>query len=126
MSTSARFTVGAGEDKTFRVNTQDYKTPAYAATLNIVPSEHITYVKPGALTGALTINVGVGTATTAPYLFDKMVLMFEASGAERTVTLGTGIAKTAATVVIADTKKAIVELIFDGTEWVESSRAIEG
>lgn len=125
MSTSARFTNDPSDDNTFRVLTHAFKEPDYAATINVTTLQSLTYVKPGALTGNLTINVGVGSSSTAPYKFDKLVMMFEASGATRTVTFGTGLAVSAATQDITDGEKAVVEFIFDGTEWVESNRSVE-
>ena len=126
MSTSSRFGVAtaAGQDKTGRLATYDTQTPAYIATLAVVTTEFDTLVQPALLTGAMTVNVGVGSSTTAPYKGDSLTLVFNSDATGRTVTLGTGLSVTATTIVIPGSKKASIFFTFDGATWVEGGRAI--
>lgn len=127
MSTSARFTknitpLEQGTDKTDRIKTNQYLTPVYAAAITVKPIEALTLIKPAALTGALTLNLGVGSATTPPYVGDEVKCIFE-SAAGATVTYGTGTLPTVATQVIAAGKTATVSFMFNGTAWIETSRS---
>jgi len=126
MATTSRFglATAANQDNTGRVATYETQTPVFAATLNIVPTQFDTTVKPGLLTGAITINVGVGSATLPPYVGDQLTFLFTADATGRTVTLGTGMNVTAATIVIPASKKASIFFTFDGAAWVEGGRAI--
>lgn len=128
MATLARISalktaIGQGTDNSSRIFDNEYQIPAYAATLTIIPTKSSTVVNVGLLTGAMTVNVGVGSATTSPYVGDKMKFLFT-STAGATVTLGTGLLVTAATVVIPALKTANLTFIFNGAAWVEEARAI--
>lgn len=120
MPNSFRHTNGPGQDKTFRTKTQSDLEVDYAATIDLLPTEDLTQVKVGQLTGGVTITAG----TTDPYIGDKLELIFSADATNRTVTLGTGFAATAATIVVTASKKATASFVFDGAQWVEQSRAI--
>ena len=111
---------GTNVDTTGRLITQDYLAPAYAATIALSPSQQITYVFVGALTGALTIT----SATTVPQIGDTMIIHFTASGANRTVTFSTGFAVSATTLVVVSAKFGTITCIFNGTSWVESTRSL--
>lgn len=126
MSTSSRFGSAqlVNQDKTGRIATFDTQVPAYAATLSVVTTEFDTLVAPATLTGAMTVNVGVGSSTTAPYKGDQLTLLFISDATGRTVTLGTGLSVTATTIVIPGSKKASIFFTFDGASWVEGGRAI--
>lgn len=124
MSTSSRFIPGANQDITGRVATNDYKNPVYAATINLVCRQNRTVFQPGQLTGALTLNVSVGSATTAPYVGDVLICIFAGDATSRTVTFGTGLVVTASTLVITISKKAYAEFVFDGVAWIETSRSV--
>ena len=123
MATTNRFTAGAGQDNTFRTVTQDYQAPAYAATIAVTTAAERTKVIPGDLTGALALSAGVGTATTAPYVGDKLDFVFSSAPGE-TITFGAGLAVTAATLIIPATKYATITFMFNGIKWVERSRSI--
>lgn len=112
-----------GVDKTSRIFDNEYLTPAYAATLNLVPTKSCTIAQVALLTGAMTVNAGVGAAATAPYVGDRLKLLFT-STAGATVTFGTGFLVTATTLVIPATKTANATFIFNGANWCEKSRAI--
>ena len=124
MSTSPRNPVGVNQDITGRVDTNDYKTPAYAATINITTRQKRTLVQPGQLTGALTVNVGVGSASSAPFVGDELKFMFAGDASARTVTFGTGLTVASATLALSAGKKGYIEFIFDGAAWIEVSRVI--
>lgn len=123
MGTANRFTSGANQDNTLRTVTQDFQNPAYAATISSVFTAQQNTFMPGDLTGALTWNVGVGTATTAPFPGDRITAHFTSTPGA-TVTFGTGLKVTAATLVLPATKTGSIEFIFNGTSWCESNRAI--
>ncbi len=119
MSTSARFPGSKNTENTFVGAQIDYQTPAYAAslTINTIPNAYKTLVVVGALTGALTLNLGVGTSTTAPFVGDEIEIFFSSTPGE-TVTWGAGISANAATLVVAAGKKGSAKFTFDGSSWV--------
>jgi len=122
MSTLSRFPNVAGADNTDRIRNNEYLTPAYAATIALLPTKSRTLVNVAALTGALTVTMGVGTSTTAPYVGDEVIMLFTAA-ADRIVTFGTGTLPTATLTVLA-AKTANVKFIFNGAAWCEVSRAV--
>ena len=123
MATTNRFTPGANQDNTLRTVTQDYQAPTYAATMAIVTTAEKTSYAPSQLSGALALSAGVGTSTTAPYVGDKLEILF-ASTPGATVTFGAGFAVSAATMIIAATKYGAIEFKFNGTAWVETNRTV--
>jgi hypothetical protein len=123
MATTSRFSGLAGDDNTSRVLTNAYLTPIYAASIAIVPTQAHTVVKPGALTGALSLTIGVGTSSTNPYVGDTIRFLFAASGADRIVTFSTGF-KSAGTLTVVSAKWGSASFMFDGVNWVETGRAL--
>ncbi len=128
MSILARFTsatgpIAQGTDNTDRVRDNAYSTPAYATPLQLNPSKSYTIFAPADLTGALTVNVGVGSASTAPYVGDAIQMIFKSTPGS-TVTLGTGLLPVSGTIIIPATKTANIAFIFNGASWVETGRAI--
>lgn len=123
MATTFRFAQGANNDNTFRTKIQDAFIKAYASTIALVLNADLTQVLVAQLTGAVTITASVGSATQAPFVGDKLELIFSADGTNRVVTFGTGFASTG-TLTVAASKKATAVFIFDGAAWVEVSRAI--
>lgn len=123
MANEFRISPAANQDVTFRTKVQDNKTVAYAATINLTTNADLTQVKVAQLTGAVTINCGVGSATAAPYVGDKLEIMLAADGTGRAVTFGTGFAS-AGVLTVTASKKAVACFVFDGAAWVEVSRAI--
>ena len=121
MSSTVRIpAAGTNTDNTGRLITQDYLAPAYAATIALSPTQQETTVVVGALTGALTITA----ATTVPQVGDRMLLVFSASGANRTVTFSTGFAVSASTLVVVSAKYGTLTCVFNGTAWVETTRSL--
>ena len=111
------------QDNTGRALTYQFQNPAYAATLSIVTTAFETVVLVAPLTGALTLNIGVGSSTAPPYVGDSVTFLFSSTPGE-TVTLGTGISASAGTLVIAAGKKGSISFTFDGATWVETGRAV--
>ena len=111
-----RFTVN--NDNTGRLLRMDYQAPSYAATLALVLNAGYTLVKPGTLTGALTINANVTDAAIG----DRVQFLFKCDGTSRTVTYGTNF-KSAGTHALNINDEGSSVFIFDGTNFVEESRA---
>jgi hypothetical protein len=131
MSTKARFTnnVGAfnqGTDNTDRVRNNEFLDPVFAATIALKPKASYTLVKPGVLTGALTMtaDVGSGANDAPPFVGDKIEAMFTADATGRTVTFGTGFVPNGA-LVVAISKKATASFMFDGAAWLETGRVLQ-
>lgn len=122
MSTIARFSSAPGSDNTARILNHEYLTPAYAAAITINPTKSKTLVNVAALTGAITINAGVGSASSAPYVGDELVLLFT-SAAIQVITFGTGFLSTG-TLSTAAGKTANARFIFNGASWCEAGRTI--
>ena len=125
MATTPRFTGSANQDNTGRTLLMDYQAPAYASSIAIATDVNATntLVQVAQLTGALTMTIGVGTSTTAPYIGDEVRLMFSADGTNRVVTLGTGFVSSG-TLTVTASKFASVSAIFNGTAWQVVSREI--
>lgn len=124
MATTARFSPGPGQDNTMRVVTRDYQTPVYAAAITVNTTQEKTLVKVGLLTGALTLNLGVGSVTNPPFVGDEVEFLFVADTTQRTVTIGTGAAGSASTLVVAISKYGSLKFKFNGTVWQETDRTI--
>lgn len=126
MATTSRIPAqgSPNQDKTSRVLTNALQTPTFASTLALVFTEFYTLVTL-AVTGAITINFGVGSATLPPYVGDTAEFLFtNGTAGSITVTLGTGTLVTATTIVIPAGKTANISFMFNGASWVEQSRAI--
>lgn len=113
-----RFTPGTNQDNTLRTVTQDYQNPAYAASIAIKTSQAYTLVNVQQLTGALTLTANVSN----PFIGDELEFLFAADGTQRVVTFGTGLASSG-TLTIALNKYGSAKFVFNGTTWVERSRA---
>jgi len=125
MSTTARFTGSAGTDNTDRRAYNDYQAPAYAASIAIATKDYAsnTLVKI-TLTGALTLTIGVGTSTTAPFVGDTVRFLIKSDASIRIVTFSTGFQPSGTLTTVAS-KTVSAEFMFDGTGWQEMSRAIQ-
>lgn len=123
MATISRFSGLPSDDNTSRVITNAYLNPDYAATIDLIPFAAKTVVKVAALTGALSITIGVGTSSTPPYVGDTIEFLFAASGADRIVTFSTGFSKSG-TLTVVNAKYGSASFMFDGVSWVETGRAL--
>lgn len=127
MATTSRIGALPNNDNTGRQITYDYQplttvsgAPASFALLTSQAETTVTI----ALTGALSLTVGVGTSTTLPYVGDKLRFILTPDSSSRTVTFSTGFAVTASTIVCTGSKFAVIDFVFNGTTWVEIARAI--
>lgn len=116
--TTPRFGTSAGRDNTGRVITYSYTTPAYADTVELATKHYESVVKVAALTG----DAVVVASTTNAKVGDKIYMIFNATGGARTVTFSTGMVPSA-TLVVDSAQKATASFIFDGTSFIEASRA---
>jgi hypothetical protein len=125
MGTYGRFSGAKNKDNTARVIMHDYQVPTYAASLAIAVKPNVakTIVRL-ALTGAITLTVNVGTATTDPAIGDELVLLFTTDGTQRIVTLSTGFASSG-TITIGASKSAAISFMFNGSEWQAMGREIK-
>lgn len=89
-------------------------TPVHAATHAVNITQFITFLQPGTATANITINL-----TPNPQLTPgaKLYLRVAASGANRTVTFGTGFA-TLAAVTVNDGTTKYMSFVFDGTNFI--------
>ena len=115
-----RFGTSASKDNTGRKLTCAYLTPTYASTLTVTPNASVTYVKPSSLTGAMTLNC----ATTNAQVCDEVTFIFYGTGS-RTITFNTGIVASSSTLVCDSLQSCTWKGVFNGTAWVETSRAKE-
>jgi hypothetical protein len=128
MSTSARFNSGLGAinegtDNTDRIRSNQFLAPAYATTIAIVPFAAYTLVQPATLTGVATVTIGVGSATTAPYVGDVITFLLVPDGTTRVVTFGTGTLPNG-TLSVTTAKTASISFMFNGTAWQETGRTV--
>lgn len=124
MSTSARFTGAANKDNTARREIYDYQSPAYASSIALtIKDRSKTIVQVAQLTGALSLTANVGSSTTPPYVGDKIEFLFTSDGTNRVVTFSTGFLPTG-TLTVTASKSASAVFMFNGTAWIELSRAV--
>ena len=125
MSTTARFTGLKGKDNTDRVAFNDYQNPSYAASIAIATKPHATSTLVQiTLAGALTLTIGVGSATTAPMVGDTVRFLIKSDASIRVVTFSTGFQPAGALSTVAN-KTVSASFEFDGTGWQETGRAIQ-
>lgn len=121
MATTQRFGLLPNDDNTGRAVTYDYQAPAYASSIALAVNAYETTVQVGQLTGALTMTVGVGSSTTAPYVGDKLRIMFSNDANTRVVTFSTGFTPNG-TLSNTASKLSTIDFVFDGTTWRETGR----
>jgi hypothetical protein len=126
MATTARFPAWAKNiDNTDRKVQRDYQTPAYAASIAIATKQQCQRTLVAiTLTGALTLTIGVGTSTTAPFVGDEIEFLIKSDASIRVVTFSTGF-QPAGTLSTVASKTVSARFMFDGTGWQEMSRAIQ-
>lgn len=119
MPAISRIIPGANQDVTSRVLTNDYQSPAYAATISPNITMAKTVIGPIALTGALTLNPSVANS----YIGDTLDVLFtNGTIGALVVTLGANCSVTG-TLSVAAGKKGTISFMFDGSTWVETGRA---
>jgi len=118
-STSPRFGTLKNQDNTGRALTYGYVTPAYAASVALVPRYYDTTVKVGQLTGNLTLTVTV----TNCYVGDKLEIVLAADATDRTVTFSTGFTS-GGTVLIPASGTFCYYFTFNGVGWIHASKSV--
>jgi hypothetical protein len=115
-------------------NTAGTPLSANTTIANLVPTDYFHLVTL-ALASPATLNFGLGSTVSLPYagqsyatppnVGDEIQCLFtNASGSSQTVTLGTGAAVTATTLVIANNKTGNITLTFNGAIWCETARSV--
>ena len=125
MSTNVRLGVGNSRDNTDQIIQNDFQDLAYAASIAIVTKLAIakTKVRVAQCTGALSLTIGVGSATTDPQVGDEIEFWFSSDATGRVITFSTGFAA-AGTLTMIASKSAVACFYFNGTVWVEKYRSI--
>ncbi len=96
------------------------KTVTDAATMTVVPAANHTEYTTTAIAGNRTFDVTVTKAEPG----DTMRIIFVSDGSARTLTLGAGQINSAATIVTVASTNAIVDYVFSGVLFNETSRSI--
>lgn len=125
MSTSARFSGAKNVDNTGGAKQSDYQKIATAATINLaaIPNAAYTLFDIALATATPTINIGVGTPATPPYVGDEILLIITPDATTRVITWGTGFIPTATTLSATASKITTASFIFNGTGWVQRGSA---
>jgi hypothetical protein len=123
MSTAARFTGAKNADNTGRAAQRDYQKLAVTTTTNlaVIPNAEYTLFDLSVAVATPTINIGVGSSSTPPYVGDQVRLIITPDSTTRVITWGTGWIPTATTLSATGSKITIVTAIFNGTGWVITS-----
>jgi hypothetical protein len=124
MATTSRFGNTPGKEDSYRLINVDKQSPAYAASL-VVATKKARTIYFVALTGVLSLTIGVGAAdTNPPFVDDEIEFQFTAdAGGARVVTFSTGF-QSQGTASVAASKFGTVGFRFNGTAWVEKYRAL--
>ena len=101
----------------YQVPNKVIKAATYSATITIVTYHEEEIIQVAQLTGSPTINATVSSC----YKGDKLWMQFSTDGSQRTVTFNTHFTANG-TLVISGSSTAVVNFIFDGTNWLELSR----
>jgi hypothetical protein len=123
---SPRMSGAVNQEQTGSNRSYDYLNPAWAATLTIVTkSQKAVTLLQVTLGGNLTINVGVGSATTDPQIGDELIMIFKSDASIRTITWGTGLLPSATTIATVASKSVTATFMFDGAGWLQRSQSIQ-
>jgi len=99
---------------------RERKTFAAASTITATPAANFNEFDTAALTGATLFDMVITKSVQG----DIVRIIFLCDSTIRTVTLGAGQKNAAATIVLVASEKAIVDYVFDGTVFLETSRSI--
>lgn len=91
----------------------EIQSPAYGAVLAVTVKQRETFLQPGTLTGAVTINLTLDAQLTPGA---KLYLKVTADATQRVVTLGTGFTATAITVTASTC--FCRTFVYDGTSFI--------
>ena len=93
----------------------ELQEPAYAAALAVDVSQMESFLQPGTLTGAVTINLTLNSQLTRGA---KLYLKATADGTNRVITLGTGFDDDASNITVTASTTFCRTFVFDGTAFV--------
>ena len=114
-----RYSRVPGSDNSNAIPSRENQSPTYAANVAIATTAEETTVW-YAPTGATTF-----TKSGTPFQGDRMEVIFSPDGsADHVMTFGTGFNATGGTVTVDSDNPAAIEFIFDGTNWIETNRAV--
>jgi hypothetical protein len=117
-----RYTKVPGSDNKHLFTSKENQSPAYNANVVIQTTAEQTTVW-YAPTGATSFTAT--GLTNTPYQGDKLKIMFAPDGsADHIMTFSTGFNATGGTVTVDSDNPAAIEFTFDGTNWVETGRAV--
>lgn len=97
----------------------DVQTPAYSATLAVTITDQLTFLTPGTMTGAMTINL---TVTSTVRKGAMIVLRATSDGTARTITFGTGFTSNTLAGTISKTNQQL--FVYDGSTFIPVGAAI--
>jgi hypothetical protein len=95
----------------------DTQEPVYGATLAVTVKQMNTFLKPGVLTGAPTINLTLDSQLSKGAKL-HLVLTADANVGGRVVTLGTGFDAAAADITVSASTTFFRTYTFDGTAFI--------
>lgn len=90
------------------------------ATITATPNARFTFFETAALAG----NRQLDFVTTTSVKEDRVLVSLLCDGSIRTITLGLKQKNAAATIVLVADEKAYIDYLFDGTDYIETSRSI--
>lgn len=105
--------------KTFKIGSATAETLAYAAAIEINPTESKT-IATVALTGNATLSIG---ATAKPQVGDELIVKASSDGTARNLTFGAGFTAPVLSGTINKTK--LQTLVFDGNNFVASASPVQ-
>jgi hypothetical protein len=93
----------------------EVQSPAFAATLPVTIKQMTTILKPGTLTGAVTINLTLDAQLTAGA---KLHIKATADGTNRVITLGTGFDAASTAITVTASTCFCRSFVYDGTAFI--------
>ena len=122
-----RFGTTPNSDNTGRVITYNLVVPDTAVrTTTLAPNASITYVAPAPIKLNKVFNVSLATS----HKCDEMIFMFKGAGTadsgtqlHDSIIWGTGFQATTTSLLVDSIKVSTAHFIFNGSKWVELSRA---
>lgn len=105
--------------KTFKIGSSTAVALAYAASIEINPTESRTIATVD-LTGNATLDLG---ADAKPQVGDELIVKASSDGTARDLTFGTGF--TAPVLAGTINKTKVISLVYDGSTFIASGAAVQ-
>jgi hypothetical protein len=117
-----RFGVRPNEDNTGRVLKYEYRTPAASTNMTVSPNAYKSVISFTNLTVSPTMTVSAVNGK----ICDELIVII-GGVASQSITFVGAVTTTGASNVLTAlaAKRAVIRFIFDGTRWLELSRAIQ-